>query len=223
MRLTSTKALDLVLLACAVVTVLAVVHRLTTSPEITDGATAFDGWKQDLMFDRRIGPADAPYRLVVWFDYQCPACRRFEREIDLARDALGDSLAVIYRHFPLRIHALAFEAATAAECAREQNRFPAMHRALLGNPLNGESLPLKWLVAESGIPDSTAFGTCMTDPASMARGAVRADLTRIRALSVRGTPAVQIGDRIVTGGLTAGELIGRLREAVDASHPREEP
>ncbi|MDE2764660.1 MAG: thioredoxin domain-containing protein [Gemmatimonadota bacterium] len=217
MRSRSTKALDLALVACAVLTIWAVLHRLTHSPEVTDGATAFEGWQQDLMFDRRIGSADALYKLVVWFDYQCPACRRFEGEVDLARQTLADSVAVIYRHFPLSGHALAFEAAVAAECAREQSRFPEIHRALLASPLNGESLPLSSLMAQSNMPDSTSFRACMSDPTSVARGAVRADLARIRTLNVHGTPALQIGDRIATGGLPAGKLVERLREAADAS------
>lgn len=216
MRSRLTKALDLVLVACAVFMTWAVVHRLTTAPEVTDGATAFEGWRQDLMFDRRIGSADAPYKLVVWFDYQCPACRRFEGEIDLARQELGDSLAVVYRHFPLTGQ-LAFEAAVAAECAREQGRFPEMHKALFANALNGDSLPLSSLLAESEIPDSTSFGACMSDLTSAAREAVSTDLARVRTLSVRGTPALQIGDRIATGGVTAGELVERVREAADAS------
>ena len=213
----STKALDFVLVACAILMICVVAHRLTRYPEVANGATAFDGWKQDLTFDRRIGSADAPYKLVVWFDYQCPACRRFEVEIDLARQTLGDSVAIIYRHFPLSSHLLAFEAAVAAECAREQNRFPEMHRALFASPLNGESLPLSSLMAESDIPDSTSFGGCISDPSSVAREAVSADLARIRALNVRGTPALQIGNRIATGGLPAEELVKRLREAADAT------
>ena len=217
MRSRSTKALDLGLVVCAVLTTWAVVHRLTDSPEVTDGTTAFEGWEQDLIFDRRIGSADAPYTLVVWFDYQCHACRRFEGEIALARQTLGDSFAVVYRHFPLSSHSLAFEAAVAAECARAQGRFPKIHRALLADPLNGESLPLSSLIAESDVPDSTSFRACMSDPTSVARGAVHADLARIRTLNVRGTPALQIGDRITTGGLTAGELVERLREAAKAS------
>ena len=217
MRSKLTKALDLVLVVCAVFMTGAVAHSFVRSPEVIDGATAFEGWKQDLMFDRRIGSADAPYKLVVWFDYQCPACRRFEDELDLARQELGDSLAVIYRHFPLTGHSLAFEAAVAAECAREQGRFQEMHEALFADPLDGESLPLSSLIAESDIPDSTSFGACMSDPTSAARGAVSTDLARIRTLNARGTPALQIGDRIATGGIRAGELVERVREAADAS------
>jgi protein-disulfide isomerase len=218
MRSKLTKALDVILVACAVLTAGAVLYRSIPipPPEVSDGATAFEGWKQDLMFDRRIGPSDAPYRLVVWFDYQCPACRSFEREVDVARQELGDGLAVVYRHYPLSVHPLAFEAAVASECAREQGRFPEMHRALFGSPLNGESLPLSSLIAESDIPDATSFSICMSQPDSAARGAVNADLARIRTLNVRGTPALQIGDRIATGGLRAAELVERLREATEA-------
>lgn len=216
MRSRLTKAVDLLLVACAVLTTGAVLYRAISTPEVGDGARAFEGWKQDLMFNRRIGSAEAPYKLVVWFDYQCPACRWFESELDVARQKLGGDLSVVYRHFPLSVHPLAFEAAVAAECAREQGRFPQMHRALFGNPLNGESLPLASLIAESDVPDAISFRACMSDANSAARGAVNADLARIRTLNVRGTPALQIGDRIATGGLTAEMLVERLREATEA-------
>ena len=144
-----------------------------------------------------------------------PTEARSEGQRDLAE--LQQIRAVIYRHFPLSRHSLSFEAAVAAECAREQGRFPAIHRALFARPLSGESLPLSSLMAEGDIPDATSFRACMSDPTSVAREGVRADLARIRTLSVRGTPALQIGDRIATGGITAAELVERVRAAADAN------
>lgn len=206
--------LDVTLVLCAVASTGAVVSRssLFQHPEV-DGEVAFPGWKQDLAFNRRIGGTDSPYRIVVWTDYQCPACKEFEREINVARAHLKDSLTVVYRYYPLEMHPLAFSAAVAAECAHEQGRFDAMHTALFARQLVGDSLPITSLVAESGIPDTAEFRRCFTDTTSVAVAAVRLDLARAQTLHLHGTPGVQIGDRVATGGMPAAELISRLHES----------
>lgn len=213
MRSRWTRTLDVGLFATAALMTGAVVLRMIPAAASADGATRFDGWREDLVFDRVLGRDDAPYRLVVWTDYQCPACRRFEAQLDVARATLGDSLAVIYRYYPLTRHPLSFQAALAAECARNQGRFEQMHEALFEDPLDGDTLPLRTLAVNSGIPDTTSLTRCVSDSTSVARRAVILDRIRITSLPIRGTPALQIGDRIATGGLQAPVLIERLREA----------
>ena len=208
-----TAVADVALVLSALTTAAVVVVRTLrpATAAAADGASRFPGWKEDLRFDRRIGGADAPYRLVVWTDYQCPACSQFEQQLKLVREQLGDSLVVIYRYYPLAAHPLAFGAAIAAECARGQKHFPEMHAALFAAHLHGDSLPVAALMRAGGIPDTVAFKRCVTDSASAARSAVVADLARVPTLHLRGTPGVQIGDRIETGGMSAPELIQRLR------------
>jgi protein-disulfide isomerase len=208
------RLLDGLLIVCALTMTIVAVRRVWSSPvAATDGATRFPGWREDLAFGRRIGPADAAYRLVVWTDYQCPACRQFEGDIAAARAQLGDSLAVVYRYFPLSGHPLAFRAAVVAECAREQGRFEAMHHALFAARLEGDSLPLDSLMAASLIPDRGALRRCYGDSTSAARARVQADADRARTLHLRGTPGVQIGDRVASGALPVAELVPRLRAA----------
>ena len=76
------------------------------------------------------GNPSAPHTVVVFSDFQCPACRGFaefsEREL-LPR--FGNRLRLVYKHFPLEpecnsglrhtVHPQACEAAFAAEAARE--------------------------------------------------------------------------------------------------------
>jgi protein-disulfide isomerase/uncharacterized membrane protein len=80
--------------------------------------------------DAVLGSASAPHTVVVFSDFQCPACQSFaaffQREV---RPALGGRLRLVYKHFPLdtdcnpnvvmAVHANACEAAHAAEAARE--------------------------------------------------------------------------------------------------------
>jgi protein-disulfide isomerase len=211
MRSTS-RILDVVLVVCAVVmTGLAAARFVSPLVRPSDGARRFPGWREDIAFSRRIGRTDAPYTVVVWTDYQCPACRQFESIIQQARSQLGDSLAVVYRYNPLKLHPLAFPAAVAAECARTQGRFAEMHTTLFATSLIGDSLPVRTLMRSSQLSDTAAFKQCLDDPASAERAAVQTDLSRIPTLRIRGTPGVQIGDRITTGGIPLEELLARLR------------
>lgn len=209
------RTIDVVLVLCAVATTGMMFrhfsHPLTAG--VIDGATRFAGWKEDLQFSRRVGTVNAPYRLVVWTDYQCPACIQFEQEIKTVKAQLKDSLAVVYRYYPLAEHPLAFRAAVAAECARDQGRFADMHEALFAARVHGDSLPVSLLMTTSRISDTLSFKHCISDATSTARAAVQADMARVPSLHLRGTPGVQIGDRIATGGMPAAELTLRLREA----------
>lgn len=210
------RILDFILVACALSMTVAVVGRGTLFQRpASDGLTGFKGWRDEFQFPRRIGRQDAAYELVIWTDYQCPACRQFEKSLDTVRAQLGDSLAVIYRYDPLPIHPLAFPAAVAAECANEQGQFASMTQALFMTPLTGEKLPIASLIANSHILNPALLRSCIADSNAAAVAAVKADLVHVSSLNLRGTPGLQIGDRVSTGGLPASELLHRLRSARD--------
>lgn len=79
-----------------------------------------------------LGPPDAPVRMVVFSDFQCPFCAAAVEEIDRLSHESDGRITVVFRHFPIEsIHPHAFAAAVAAECAGEQGRFRAYHDALL--------------------------------------------------------------------------------------------
>jgi protein-disulfide isomerase len=149
--------------------------------------------------------------MVVWTDYQCPACRQLEGELKELRQRLGDSLSVAYRFFPLPSHSLAFGAAVLAECAHRKGQFAAMHEALFHPALTGDSLPVDSLAARVAGANAKELRACS------ATREVRAIVDRERAigdsLRFRGTPYVQIGDKLTFGGLPAGTLEQSLRSA----------
>ncbi len=80
------------------------------------------------------GPESAPYTLVEYGDYECPACGQLFNIIRNLQSTLGDQLRIVYRHYPLSgIHPRAQEAAEAAEAAGRQDRFWEMHDLLFQN------------------------------------------------------------------------------------------
>ena len=75
-----------------------------------------------------LGPADAAVTLEEFGDFQCPPCGKLSEPINQLQKQYN--LRVIYRQFPLPIHAHAKEAAFAAEAAGRQGRFWQMHDLL---------------------------------------------------------------------------------------------
>ena len=71
-----------------------------------------------------IDPKNSKVTLVVFTDFQCPACKSAETEIGVVKKDFKDTVAVIYKHFPLTsIHNYAYNAALASESAGKQNKF----------------------------------------------------------------------------------------------------
>jgi protein-disulfide isomerase len=75
-----------------------------------------------------LGPADAPITLEEFGDFQCPPCGKLSEPINQLQKQYN--LRIIFREFPLPMHAHAREAAYAAEAAGLQGRFWQMHDLL---------------------------------------------------------------------------------------------
>ena len=211
MRLRVSRLPDALLVGCAIVSSAAIVRSWSSgSPKpVSAQIVEFANWQQDLQFPRILGRADAPFRMAVWMDYECPACRQFEQRVDSLRARLGDSLVVVYRYFPLPGHHLAFRAAAAAECARNQGQFEGMHRVLFRADLSGDTLAVDSLLARARISDPVAFRKCLAD--SSGARAVEADMAHARTIGLKYTPSIQIGNRILPGGRSAAEIVPALR------------
>lgn len=81
------------------------------------------------------GQPDAPVKVEIYADYECPACRTLELELAQADfDGLyveTGKAQVIFREFPLKtIHKSAQLTAEIARCAGDQNLFWPIHNAL---------------------------------------------------------------------------------------------
>ena len=75
------------------------------------------------------GSTDAPIRIEVFSDFQCPACRLFYRELvlpTLQDYARKDKVCVVYHEFPLSIHKFAYKAARYCEAAYIMGRDKAL-------------------------------------------------------------------------------------------------
>jgi NhaA family Na+:H+ antiporter len=76
------------------------------------------------------GNPKAPVTLEEFGDFECPPCGNIAGAILQLEKDYQPNLRVIFRHFPLIVHAHAREAALAAEAAGLQGRFWEMHDLL---------------------------------------------------------------------------------------------
>jgi len=89
---------------------------------IKDGISPSD-WVQ--------GNPQAKVTLIEYSDFQCPACKVFNIELQKIMEEFGSHIAFAYRNYPLiSIHKYSINAAYAAEAAGVQGKFWEMHDIL---------------------------------------------------------------------------------------------
>jgi protein-disulfide isomerase len=79
------------------------------------------------------GPEDARVTLEEFGDYQCKPCGFLAVTLLKIEHDYGTSVRIVFRQFPLAMHAHAMNAARAAEAAGVQERFWEMHDLLYKN------------------------------------------------------------------------------------------
>lgn len=153
------------------------------------------------------GPADARHTVVVFSDFTCSYCRSYAAKLDTVLDQHPD-LRVVERHYPRDGVGLAWEAASAAECAGDQGRYSEM-RALLYRVALGSA---DWgrLAASVGVKDTLALQRCMTSATIANRIAL--DTAAGRPIYA-GTPTVILDDWRFGMPPTVATIAARLAAA----------
>lgn len=75
------------------------------------------------------GPANAPFTVVEFADFECPSCRKAYND-GLKKIERSGQIRLYFHHFPWPYHTNAMPAALAAEAARKQGKFWPMYDAL---------------------------------------------------------------------------------------------
>jgi len=167
----------------------------------------------------RLGPADAPFQVVEYADFQCPFCSDCSAEIHHLMETYPELVSFSFRHFPLgsdcnpynsnNMHPDACMAAYAAECAGRHGKYWEMYNELFtlfeeaGKQRRGPSVEqVRELAHGMGIP-TTDFFYCLEEDAIRER--VVGMVEEGKAHGVRGTPAVFVNG-VGVGGGAAGAL-----------------
>ena len=127
-------------------------------------------------------------RVVSYSDFLCPFCRRFRKVLMNLRQAFGERIEYVFRHFPNeRIHPGATFAARAAEAAGPPGKFWEMHDRLFDEPPPFGEARIREMARELGL-DMARFERDLDAQATLAR--VEDDLDEARRNGVHGTPTI---------------------------------
>lgn len=152
------------------------------------------------------GNRHAPIGIVEFSDFECPFCRQLEQETMSQVDkefVQSGQVLVAYSQMPLPIHASAFQAAEASECAGEQGKFWELHDFIFETP---DHLKADALMARSDVLglDATRFRDCVSSHKTKA--GIDASMQLARALHVASTPTLMIGSVLSDGHIKVAQV-----------------
>jgi protein-disulfide isomerase len=166
---------------------------------------------------RVLGDPNAPVTIVEYADFQCPVCKRAESSV-LARIqeeyVLDGRVKVEFRMFPF-LGQESWDAAQAAEAARDQGKFWEYHDALFNAQGRENSGALSYdtlveLAGEVGL-DVALFEETLLSNVHL--DSIQEEIDAARAAGVRSTPTFFVGDAKIVGLQTYDEF----QRAIDAA------
>ncbi len=160
---------------------------------------------------------DAPITMVEFGDFQCPFCRASENSVKEVRAKYGDKVRLVYMDFPLGIHPHAMDAANAARCAGEQDKFWQYHDAMFADQAKLAPADLKASAAKLGL-DAKKFDACL-DKAKY-EPQIHQDMAEGTKLGVTGTPTFFINGREISGAQPAQKFEDLIDDEIaKGEHP----
>jgi protein-disulfide isomerase len=146
--------------------------------------------------------------VVEFFDYRCPYCKQVAPALAQLLKEDG-KLRFVFKELPI-LGPDSVIAARAALAANAQGKYMPMHAALLRHRGNFDEATVMRIAAEAGL-DASRLKTDMAKPEIDAM--IDRNRGLARALSVTGTPAFIIGDKIVPGAVDLETLKALLAGA----------
>lgn len=157
-----------------------------------------------------LGDPNAPATIDVFEDFQCPACQRFTQNTEplIIQNLVATGRArYVFHNYPFlddgSVNKESDQAANAAMCANEQEKFWEMHSILYANMgaenMGGFSDRRLQAMGESLGLDMDAFNSCLD--ANKYEAEIQADIDLAQQWGVSGTPTVFVnGQRVGPAG-----------------------
>ena len=158
--------------------------------------------------DHVFGQLNAPVKIIIYSDFECPYCADFSQAIKQTEQAFGDKVAVAFRHYPLAGHPEAETAAEASECAAEQGKFWGMHDKLFADNMAGRMSPEQFKADAVDLSlDAEKFNQCLDSGKYKAK--VAEQLAEGKRVGVTGTPTFFLNGLIYPGAYPFEDFPGQ--------------
>lgn len=146
--------------------------------------------------------------LVEFFDYRCPYCKQVKEPLEALLKA-DPKLKLVYKEFPI-LGPDSLVASRAALAARMQNKYLALHDALMKARGSLDEATVLRLAGSVGL-DVERLKRDM-ESEEIAR-AIERNHALAEALKITGTPAFVIGERVIPGAVDVATLKRLVAEA----------
>lgn len=196
----------------------ALVERLRSTAQIRIVLAEPAGYVQRISVDDdpSRGPQAAPVTVVMFTDFQCPACSATHPVLDEVIKQYGARVRLVVRDFPLDMHPNARKAAEAAGAAGAQGKFFEYISLLYRNQQALDVASLKRYAGELGL-DRARFDADL-DGGKYAAEVAR-DVAEGKSYGITGTPTIFInGVRLLD--LSEGAMRAALDRALERAGQR---
>ena len=173
---------------------------------------------------RSKGPEDARVQIIEYSDFQCPACRNAQAQIQKILDDFPGQIYFTFRHFPLAGHPWSMIAHQAAECANRGGKFWEYHDRLYREQAvwsASTTSPSEFFLKYARDLDLNldTFAACMTDQALTVK--ILEERAEGERFQVKSTPTFFVnGERIVGGVELAAKAHDMIRQIVGPAPSR---
>jgi protein-disulfide isomerase len=172
-----------------------------------------------------IGKKDAPVKIVLFSDHQCPFCAKFFKEIVDVSKSFGDKVVLVYKDLPLDFHPQAKNAAIAGECAKDQDKFWEMSERLYvtqnqwGKLKDDQAKDFFKKQAVVVKLDPEVFGKCIDENKHLDE--IEKSIEEGKSFGISGTPSVFINDEFVGGVIPADQLRKKIQKQIDKAEGKD--
>ena len=148
------------------------------------------------------GPSNARVIVTEYSDFQCLYCKQAQETIRQVLRAYQDDVRLVFKHLPLEIHPLSFQAAQAAFCGGKQGVFWQYHDALFDSDTLSPEV-FRSLAKVTGA-DPEQFQKCLASQES--RVAVLDNLSEAQQLGISSTPTFLVNGKVIRGAVSFEEF-----------------
>jgi protein-disulfide isomerase len=141
--------------------------------------------------------------IVEYFDYNCPYCKKLVATFQtlLAQDS---KVAIVYKDWPI-LGAVSVYAARSALAAQWQGKYLLAHDTLIRGPRLAKNEQVDALLQQAGV-DMAALDKDRQRHATEISALLARSEEEAQALTLKGTPGVVVGRRLVDGNSELEDL-----------------
>jgi protein-disulfide isomerase len=167
--------------------------------------------------DPALGQAGAPVTIVYFSDFSCDFCQQQEQIIKQIISQYQDAILLVWKDYPeAKPLSYSFQAAQAARCAQEQNKFWAYHDQLFLNK-NKFNRDKFIALAEQLKLNQDRFTDCLDS--GRTKQQVLNNIEEANLLQISGIPFTYVNKQELLGQASLEELRQMVKAELDKAGP----